>query len=121
MSEFATRRPLVPEDLHRTDPLRNYFRAATAIAVAATRGGGVHADAVVKEFWGRERDVEAITRAAVSPASTTGTGWANTFATTGAGAARHDHDDEPGGRERVRVGKSAATPARAFLPVREHG
>lgn len=65
---------IFPSDLSRSDPLRAFYRAATAKAVCELDGGKT-IDRVIERLWGKgHRDVDAIHKAAVSPASTTGAG-----------------------------------------------
>jgi len=83
LTTAAPSRPFpLPSDL-KTDPMQAYFRAATAIGVAAIRGN-VTGGEVAREFWKGSRDLEIIARAASIPATLTA--WGSTFATTAVGA-----------------------------------
>jgi hypothetical protein len=74
------RRPFpLPGDIQPPDPLRTFYRGATALAVAHVAGDET-IDATIGRLWPRA-DAAAITRAAVAPASTTGWG-AGVAATT---------------------------------------
>jgi hypothetical protein len=84
LTTAAPSRPFpLPSDL-KTDPLQSFFRAATAIGVAAIRGGNATGGQVAREFWKGSRDLEIVARAASVPATLTT--WGATFATTAIGA-----------------------------------
>lgn len=59
-------KPFLPSDLPKADPLRDWRRALTAKAFAASRG--VRFERAVEDLWPGERGaVETLTRATVSP------------------------------------------------------
>ncbi|SFP94952.1 hypothetical protein SAMN05216330_112147 [Bradyrhizobium sp. Ghvi] len=70
MSTASVRRPLVPEDLHRTPRATSICRGITAIARGA-QGLGTVTD-FAKAMWPDDRTaIEIATKSAVTPASTT--------------------------------------------------
>ena len=71
--------PLKPDydAANRTTPL---VRAAVASLLAHVEHS--HTIEVAKRLWPRDRNTEIITKAASVPASTTGTGWADSFVGT---------------------------------------
>jgi hypothetical protein len=80
------RRPFpLPGDIQQPDPLKNYFRGATALAIAHVAGDNT-IDETVTRLWPKA-DHTAITRAATAPASTTG--WGSGLAATGIGPFLH--------------------------------
>jgi hypothetical protein len=55
-------------------------RAVAAHAIAELQPS--HVSTVVKQYWPEDRDTELITRAATTPATITGSGWASNLAST---------------------------------------
>jgi hypothetical protein len=79
-------KPTLPIPL-RPDPNALRSRGAQTLvrAVMARAGaelGNCSVEEQIKQHWGSDRDVEMITRASVSPATVSGSGWANTLAST---------------------------------------
>lgn len=76
MSSLAPRisRPFLPSDIKREPPGRSFTRAAYAIAKNALDGAGQGGGNIAEERWPSDRQAIALTRAATSPASSTGWG-----------------------------------------------
>lgn len=67
-------KPFTPADLTRSDRLQPWRRAITAKLMK----GGWDTEEIIERLWGEDpRQVEAIKKAAVSPASTPVSGWAS--------------------------------------------
>jgi hypothetical protein len=72
---------LIPADLRPT-PIDHITRAITALAMA----GPVDAERAVIKLWPRDEHTQLIVRAATSPASTSGSGWASQLTAQAVGA-----------------------------------
>jgi hypothetical protein len=71
-----TRPPFLPSDL--TPPHRLLPRIATAHVAAAARGGDTSPSEIARRYWPKDpRIAPLVERAAVSPATTTVSGWAS--------------------------------------------
>lgn len=66
----------------RLRPATHLTRAVFAKVCASANRFGESAEDIARQLWGDDQPTLLILRGAVSPATTTGAGWANTFAAT---------------------------------------
>ena len=127
MSALPTRKPFLPSDIVRPPAGQSVSRAALAVLLNSLRRGSSQtgAEGFARERWPNDHQTLAVVKAATSPASTSGTGWAAETAPTAVADFLGSIEPESAGAKLVAAGTklslagvSALTiPMRSALPA----